>query len=54
MNLAEFRCELSEGGVIQALRDVYDFYFAATGESYIKTSDDEKYRVFGATPGICT
>ncbi len=46
MNLAKFRQQLTEGGVIQALRDVYDFYHARTGDSYIKTSHYEKYKVF--------
>lgn len=29
-----------------ALRDIYNFYHKLTGESYIKTTRDEKYRAF--------
>jgi len=46
VNLAEFRYQLTEGGVIQALRDIYNHYHARTGDSYIKTSHYEKHKVF--------
>jgi hypothetical protein len=28
---------LSENGVVTALRDIYNFYYEKTGESYIKS-----------------
>lgn len=29
-----------------ALRDIYNFYYDKTGESYIKTTRHEKHRAF--------
>lgn len=37
MQLAQLRHRLTEDGVIETLRDVYDHYFFLTGESYIKS-----------------
>ena len=37
VRLAEFRYQLTESGIVQALKDIYDYYYAMTGESYIKS-----------------
>ncbi len=37
VKLAKFRYELTEDGIIMALRDIYNFYYDRTGESYIKS-----------------
>jgi len=36
VRLAEFRYELTEGGVICALRDICEHFHGVTGESYRK------------------
>lgn len=46
MQLAKFRHQNNENGVIDALRDIYNYYFEITGDSYIKTSHYEKFLVF--------
>lgn len=38
MSLAQLRNRLDEQGLMDSLRDIYDYYFAITGESYIKTT----------------
>jgi hypothetical protein len=40
VQLAAVRGNHSEAGVIKALRDVYDAYHAATGDSYIRCRTD--------------
>ena len=30
-----------------ALRDLHNYYYRITGDSYIKTTCEEKYRAFG-------
>ena len=46
MKLAEFSYQLTEGGIMVALRDIYNFYHDKTGQSYIKTTCIEKHRAF--------
>ncbi len=37
MRLAEFRLQLTDVGIVSALRDITDYYYLMTGESYINS-----------------
>ena len=46
--MAEFRHELNEKGIIEAVRDISDYFTFVTGESYLKNrnSSEDTSRVF--------
>lgn len=44
--MAEFRGELSENSLVQAIRDIYNYFYDETGERYTKTLLSDAYKVF--------
>lgn len=44
--LASFRGELTEISLVQAIRDIYNFFYEKTGERYTKTLLSDAYKVF--------
>jgi hypothetical protein len=44
--LAGFRGELTEIGLVQAIRDIYNFFYQKTGEKYTETPLADAFKVF--------
>lgn len=44
--MAGFRGELTETGLVQAIRDIYNFFYDATGERYTKTLLSDAFKIF--------
>jgi hypothetical protein len=50
--LAQHRGELTEEGLVQAIREIYNYFYEKTGERYTKTLLSDAYKVFVPPRGI--
>ena len=44
--MAAYRGELTEEGLVQAIREIYNFFWLKTGERYTKTKLSECSKIF--------